>query len=116
MVVQAGDTVMGLMPSGAVNQFTKLDKQSVIGTLKACGSRDPDVLFAQKQQLVAPAKHLKLLGYICLACGAFFTVTVILAIAGIPFMIFGWWLQRFAKGNIRTVDIAYDEFLAEARL
>jgi hypothetical protein len=107
---------MGLMPAGATNPFTKLDTQSVIGTLKACGSRDPDVLFAQKQQLVAPARQLKLLGYICLVCGAFFTVTVILAIAGIPFMIFGWWLLRFAKGNMRTVDTAYEQFLTAARL
>ena len=107
---------MGLMPQGTVNQFTKLDKQSVLGVLKACGSRDPDVLFAQKQQLVAPARHMKLLGYMCLGGGALFTVTVILAIAGIPLMIFGWWLQWFGKNNIRTVDTAYEEFLVSARL
>ena len=107
---------MGLMPAGPHTQFTRLDKQSVIGSLKACGSRDPDVLFAQKQQLLTPAKHLKLLGYICLAGGAFFTLTVVLAIAGIPLMIFGWWLQRFGKSNIRTVDAAYEEFLVSARV
>jgi hypothetical protein len=107
---------MGLVPDGSPNPFTKLEKQSVVGTLKACGSRDPDVLFAQKQRLIAPAKHLKLLGYMCLAGGAFFTVTVILAIVGIPLMIFGWWLQYFGKGNIRTVDAAYEEFLVSARL
>jgi hypothetical protein len=107
---------MGLTPAGAGNPFTKLDKQSVIGTLKACGSRDPDVLFAQKQQLLTPAQHLKLLGYICLAIGAVFTVTVILAIAGIPAMVFGWWVQRFGKQNIRTVEGAYAEFLASAHL
>jgi len=107
---------MGLMPAGAPNPFTRLDKQSVIGTLKACGSRDPDVLFAQKQQLLGPAKHLKLLGYICLAGGTFFTVTIVLAIAGIPLMIFGWWLQRFGKQNIGTVENGYAEFLTAARL
>ena len=32
---------MGLMPAGARNPFTKLDKQSVIGALKATASRDP---------------------------------------------------------------------------
>lgn len=107
---------MGLMPTGPHSQFTKLDKQSVIGSLKACGSRDPDVLFAQKQQLAAPARQLKLLGYICLAGGALFTVTIILSWFGIPLMIFGWWLLRFGKANIQTVDLAYDEFLAAARL
>ena len=107
---------MGLMPTGPHSQFTKLDKQSVIGSLKACGSRDPDVLFAQKQQLVAPARQLKLLGYILLAGGALFTVTIILSWFGIPLMIFGWWLQRFGKSNIRTVDTAYEEFLVSAHL
>lgn len=107
---------MGLMPAAAGNPFTKLDKPSVIGTLKSCGSRDPDVLFAQKQQLIGPAKHLTLLGWICIVIGAFFTVTVILAIAGIPAMIFGWWVLRFGKRNVATVEAAYADFLAAAQL
>jgi hypothetical protein len=106
---------MGLMPAGNGNPFTKLDKQSVIGALKSCGSRDPDVLHAQKEQLLAPAKHLKLLGFICLGIGAFFTITVILAIAGIPAMIFGWWVQRFGKRNIATIEAAYGEFMPSAQ-
>jgi hypothetical protein len=104
------------MPAMGANPFTKLDKQSVIGTLKSCGSRDPDVLFAQKQQLIAPAKHLKLLGWICIVIGAFFTLTVILAIAGIPSMLFGGWLVWFGKKNMRTVEGAYSDFLAAAQL
>ena len=107
---------MGLMPGPGGNPFTKLDKQSVIGTLKSCGSRDPDVLYAQKQQLIAPAKQLKLLGWICLVIGAFFTITVVPAIAGIPAMIFGWWVLRFGKGNVATVESAYGEFLAASQL
>src|SRR5690349_5948506 len=73
---------MGLMPAGAKNPFTRIDAQSVIGALKATGSRDPDVLHAQKQELLAPYSHLKLLGIIGMVCGAFFTVTFILAIVG----------------------------------
>jgi len=107
---------MGLMPATGTHPFSKLDKQSVIGTLKSCGSRDPDVLFAQKQQLIAPAKHLKLLGWICIVIGAFFTVTVILAIAGIPAMLFGAWLVWFGKRNMKTVETAYGDFLAAAQL
>jgi len=75
---------MGLMPDGSANPFTKLDKQSVIGTLKATGTRDPDILHAQKAKLLAPAKHLKLLSIFLVAIGAVMTVTVILAIAGFP--------------------------------
>ena len=103
---------MGLMPATGANQFVSFTKQDVIGHLKATNSRDTDVLFAQKMQLIAPKKQLTLLGWISIVCGAFFTVTVILAIAGIPFMIFGWWLLRFSKRNIQTVEDAYSEYLA----
>ena len=107
---------MGLVREPGGNPFTALDKQSVIGVLKSCGSRDPDVLYARKQQLIAPANQLKLLGWICLVIGALFTVTVILAIAGIPALIFGWWVLRFGKRNVATVDAAYAEFLTAAQL
>jgi hypothetical protein len=107
---------MGLTPGPCGNPFTRLDRQGVIGTLKSCGSRDPDVLYAQKQQLIAPAKQLKLLGWICLVIGAISTVTIVLAIAGIPAMIFGWWLLRFGNGNVATVESAYGEFLAASQL
>jgi hypothetical protein len=107
---------MGLMPATGANPFTKLEKQSVIGTLKSCASRDPDVLYAQKQQLIAPARHLKLLGWLCILIGALFAVTVVLAIFGIPAMIFGWWVLRFGRRNVATVEAAYADFLAAAQL
>ena len=102
---------MGLMPDGGANPFTKLDKQSVIGTLKATGTRDPDILHAQKTKLLAPAKHLKLLAIFLVAIGAVMTVTVILAIAGIPSMLFGWWVWRFSGKNIATVETGFAEYV-----
>ena len=101
---------MGLMPDGG-NPFTKLDKQSVIGTLKATGSRDPDILHAQKQKLLAPAKNLKILAIILIVSGILFTLTVILAIAGIPFALFGIWLWFFSTKNIAAVESGYAEYL-----
>jgi hypothetical protein len=89
----------------------KLDKQSVIGTLKATGSRDPDVLHAHKTRLLAPAKNLKILSIICIGSGALFTITVILAIAGIPFVIFGLWLWRFSGKNIQAVETGFAEYV-----
>jgi hypothetical protein len=103
---------MGLMPAGATNPFTRFDKQSVIGILKASGSHDPDVLHAQKMQLSAPANHLKLLGVISIGFGALLTITIILSWIGIPFLVFGWWVRRFGRRNIETVDAAYAEFVA----
>jgi hypothetical protein len=31
-------------------------------------------------------------------------------------MIFGWWLMRFGKQNMATVESAYADFLAAAQL
>src|SRR5258708_4770405 len=103
---------MGLMPAGARNPFTKLDKQSVIGALKATGSRDPDILHSQKNELLSPPKQLKLLGILLMVGGAFFTVTVVLAIAGIPLAIFGWWCWSFGKKNIAAIETGYAEYVA----
>ncbi len=105
---------MGLMPEGAGNPYTRLDKQGVIGTLKATGSKDPDILYAQKARLLAPAKHLKMLAIIMVAVGEFFTVTVVLAIAGIPLILFAWWTWRFSRKNIATVESAFAEYAASS--
>ena len=105
---------MGLMPAGGRNPFTKMDKQSVIGALKATGSRDPDILHSQKIELLSLPKQLKLLGMICMVGGALFTVTVILALFGIPIGIFGWWCWSFGKKNIAAVETGYAEYVASS--
>ncbi|MEP6574768.1 MAG: hypothetical protein ABJD11_18860, partial [Gemmatimonadota bacterium] len=75
---------MGLMPDGAGSPFAKLDRQSVLGILRSIGSRDPAIIHAQVQRMLAQPKHLKLLGIICLVVGGFMTITVVAAILGIP--------------------------------
>ena len=105
---------MGLMPDGG-NPFTKLDKQSVIGALKATGSQDADVLYAQKAKLLAPNKNLKILSVILIVSGIFFTATVVLAIAGIPFAIFGIWMWRFSSKNMAAVELGYTEYVGANR-
>jgi hypothetical protein len=108
------DFNMGLMPAGARNPFTKMDRQSVIGALKATGSRDPDILYSQKTELLSLAKQLKLCGIICMGGGVFFTLTVILAIFGIPIGIFGWWCWSFGKRNIAAVEAGYAEYIGSS--
>lgn len=103
---------MGLMPSEGGNPFTKLDAQSVAGMFKATGARDPDVLHAQLQKLLAPPKQLKLLAVLLMGIGAFFTVTVVLAIAGIPSILFGFWVWRFGAKNIAAVEAGYAAYAA----
>jgi hypothetical protein len=105
---------MGLMPAHGGSPFVKYDKREVIGQLKATGSRDQDVLHAQKQQLLTPQKNLKTLGLICMVGGGLFTITIFMAWAGIPIMIFGWWVGRFGKRNIQTVEDAFTEYTAQA--
>ena len=102
------------MPEGFGNPYTTLDKQTVIGTLKATGSNDPDILHAQKEKLLAPPKQLKWLAILLIVVGAFFTVTVVLAIAGIPAILFGWWTWRFGSKNIATIEAGYAEYLASS--
>lgn len=101
---------MGLMPAGSGNPFTKLDEQSVVGMLKATGARDHDILHAEKEKLLAQPKQLKLLGAICIVIGVFFTVTVVLAIAGIPSIIFGWWTWRFGQRNVTAIDAGFTRY------
>jgi len=102
---------MGLMPAGAANPFVPVDRKSVVGTLKATGSRDPDVLHAQKQTLLAPYNHLKLLAKISAGVGALMTVTIFMAWFGIPVLIFAWWLWRFQARNATAVEEGYAEYL-----
>lgn len=103
---------MALIATESAGPFTKVDKQSVIGTLKATGTRDPDVLHAQKQKLLAPSKNLKMASYIIIGCSALLTLTIVAAFAGIPFGLFGIWLWRFSSKNIATVESAFSEYLA----
>jgi hypothetical protein len=105
---------MALASTDMAGPFTKLDKQSVLGTLKSVGTRDPDVLHAQKQKLLAPSKNLKMASYVIMGCGALLTITIVAAFAGIPFGLFGLWIWRFSSKNIATVDAAYAEYLASA--
>ena len=101
---------MGLMPGGSGNPYTKLDEQIVVGMFKATGARDPDILHAQKEKLLAQPKQLKLLGIFCIAVGVVLTITVVLAIAGIPSIIFGWWTWRFGQKNVAAIEAGFTRY------
>jgi hypothetical protein len=70
------------------------------------------VLHSQKNELLSLPKQLKLLGILCVIGGAFFTLTVVLAIAGIPLAIFGWWCWSFGKKNIAAIESGYAEYVS----
>ena len=94
------------------NPFAKVDKQTVIGTLKATGSKDPDVLHAQKTTILTTVKFAKLAGALLMLCGVLLTLTIIGAFLGIPAFLFGWWFRSRGNNNIRTVEESYSEYLS----
>jgi len=89
----------------------KLNHQQVIGSLRATGSTDPDVLFAKKEDLLSETKRLKLLGIVPLIAGSILTVTIIGAIVGIPMLLVGFSVRKSIKHNIAVTDAALAEYM-----
>ena len=101
---------MGLMPAGATNPFSPVDQQTVFGTLKQTGSRDPDILYAHKETMLAPYKNLKRLAIIGAAAGGLFTITIFMAWFGIPVLIASWLLWRFQAKQAANVEAGYARY------
>ena len=103
---------MGLMPAGATNPFSPVDQQTVFGTLKETGSRDPDVLYAHKETMLAPYKNLKRLAMIGGAIGGLFTIMIFMAWFGIPVLIASWLLWRFQAKQVSRIEAGYAQYQA----
>jgi len=103
---------MGLMPAGASNPFSSVDQQTAFGTFKASASRDRDVVYAQKETMLAPYKNLKRLAMIGYIAGGLFTVTIFMAWFGIPVLIASWLLSRFQAKQVANVEAGYEQYLA----
>ena len=103
---------MGLMPAGASNPFSPVDEQTVFGTLKETGSRDPDILYAHKETMLAPYKNLKRLAMIGVAIGGLFTIMIFMAWFGIPMLIASWLLWRFQAKQVANVEAGYARYQA----
>jgi hypothetical protein len=106
---------MGLMPAGASNPFSSVDVQTVVGTLKSSGSKDPDVLYATKTTLLAPYRNLKTLAKIGLVIGGLFTITIFMAWFGIPVVIASYLLWRFQAKQTAAVEDGYAQYVASLR-
>jgi len=86
--------------------------RQVAGVLKATGSSDPDVLFAAKEDYGSTFATQRFQGLGLLITGALSSLTVILAIIGVPVAIFGWWFWRKGQRNVAIVEAAYADYLA----
>lgn len=89
-----------------------LDKQAVIGALKATGSKDPDVLYTTQKKLIEQCRGLRLYSWVPIICGVLLCLTIIGAFIGIPALIVGIWLRMKTGKSLRLADEAYNEYLA----
>jgi hypothetical protein len=96
------------------NPFAKLEKRTVTGILKATGSRDPDVLHAEKAKLLSLPKIHKFMGIGLIGVGALMTLTIIGAVVGVPSVLAGWWLRRLAVRNLATIEAGYADYTGSA--
>lgn len=103
---------MGLMPAGATNPFTSVDQQTAFGTFKMSGSRDADVVYAQKETMLAPYKNLKRLAMLGYASGGLFTIMIFMAWFGIPILIGSYFLWRFQAKQTSNIEAGYAQYLA----
>jgi hypothetical protein len=95
--------------------FSLMTRQEVLGVLKSTGSTDTDVLTAAKAELIKPMKFLKFMGIWAYVTGALATALILMAIIGIPLLIFGWWVRRRANRNIETIEAAFTEYVQSIR-
>jgi hypothetical protein len=100
----------------AAGPFARIDREAVLGSLRAAGSRDPDLLHAQKLALLRTVRFPKLAGTSLIAVGALSgaglgALSARLAAVGIPVLLAGWWLRRRGARNVATVEATYAEFL-----
>jgi len=101
-----------LLKKGPPMAIAKLERQQVIGALKATGSSDPDVLYARKEELLAPSRSLKLLGIAPIIAGIAMSLTIIGAVVGIPAIFFGLFIRKRIRTNIGTAESALSEYSA----
>lgn len=90
----------------------KIEKQQVIGALKSTSSSDPDILFARKEELLAPTRAMKMMGTFPLIMGSFMTLTIIGAVVGIPFIFFGLFVRKRIRINVENAEAALADYTA----
>jgi len=100
------------MPAGASNPFSSVSQQAALGIFKATGSRDRDVVYAQKETMLSPYQNLRRLAILSFAIGGLFTIMVIMAWFGIPVLIGAWLLWRFQAKQVANIEAAYAQYLS----
>jgi len=84
----------------------------VTGYLKQAHSSDPDVLASRKQELVQKQQPMKIGSLVFIVIGAILTLSIIGAIGGLPMLAAASWVQWRARNNLKTIEAAYQAFVA----
>ena len=92
--------------------FARPTEQEIIGKLKSTGSVDTDILHSTKDEIARPYKTVKTYGMILMVIGVAVSLTIVLAIVGIPSAIAGWWAWRGATRNLTTIETAFAKYTA----
>lgn len=93
------------------NLLGSIETQRVVSVLEATGSRDPDVLYAQKLELLGAARRPLVIGTLLLMIGIAGSVTVVFAPIGIPVALFGWSLRRRGVTNVSNVQAGFAQYM-----
>ncbi len=88
--------------------LTNIDKEEALGMLKLAEG-DRNRAEAAKRQLLFVSQVPKWLGTLFMITGGIATITIIMAIFGIPMFFFGWWIRRRGVRSIAAVEAAYAE-------
>jgi hypothetical protein len=89
----------------------KIDKQQVIGALKATGSTDRDVLYAKKEELLTESRRMNLLPTFAYIVGGSVTITIIGAVIGILIILFGRAVKKTIRENTENAEAGLAEYL-----
>lgn len=106
---------MGPALGRSSNPFARIDKARVIGMLQATGSRDPDVLYAQRAVMFTPVRLAKLAGAGLMLVGALLCLSVVKTsvlgpAAGVTLIAFGWWVRRRSARNTAAIEAGFAEY------
>jgi hypothetical protein len=93
------------------NPFAIVDRQTVIGSLKAIGSHDPDVLYAEKTLLRSAVRFPRIAGTLLILLGVLVSLTRVGRLIAIPLVLAGWWFRRRGNRNLAAVESGFAEFV-----
>lgn len=94
-----------------LSPFATVDKQSVIGMLKATGSHDPDVLERERAHLLSAARAGWIAGAVLISIGITVCFTGAGVLAGIPMLAVAAWLMYRGKRNVDAIESGFAEFV-----